>query len=295
LDLSGDDAFTAIPWPTSMPVTRDLSGRGVGKATAASRAEAFSIDPKEHPERWLMIRVIASVLWPVVDAFALRASTSRAKAPSPAAAESASLGADAGASTADVARRAILQRILVAAVVNAVYESGLDPDVEADGGHDVGLFQLRDDGAGVGMSKAARKDPFLSTGRVGQRFLEVRKFFEPLGTAEAASPGSTAPSEWTEAFTRYVEAPSPVPGKPGLVERTRGDTAAAAFSRRAMDLRLPEHRPEVAVAPGDGVDRFRPGAWVLGGVAAVTAGVGLWAVWDAHRRTRDMYRFSRPR
>ena len=292
LDLSGDDAFTAIPWPTSLPVTRDLSGRGARGADSqaqASRAEDFSIDKDEHPERWRMIRVIASVLWPVVDGFALRMAQGQQKP-----AEKDALGADVpDLSLRDAARRAILQRLLVAAVVNAVYESGLDPDVEADGGHDVGLFQLRDDGAGVGMSKAARKDPLLNTGRIGQRFLEVKKFFEPLGMAEAATPGSTAPSAWTEAFTRYVEAPAAIPGKPGLVEKVRGDTTAAAFTRRSLKV---AHAPaEVTLVPGDGVDRFRPALWVLGGIGTVAAAVGIKTAWDAHQATKDMYRFSRPR
>lgn len=305
LDFSGDDAFTAIPWPAVLPVTRDLSGRGArgaDSAAQASRAEDFSIDPQDHPERWLMIRVIASVLWPVVDAFALRmAQGQRDPAANPAAADSSAeksaaeksaLGAVPEMSLRDAARRAILQRILVAAVVNAVYESGLDPNVEADGGHDVGLFQLRDDGAGVGMSKAARRDPFLNTGRVGQRFLEMKKFFEPLGAAEAVTPGSTAPSAWTEAFTRYVEAPAPIPGKPGLIEKIRGDTTAAAFTRRSLEV---AHAPaEVALVPNDGVDRFRPALWVLGGIGTVAAAVGLKTVWDAHQQAKGMYRFSRP-
>ena len=299
LDLSADDAFTAIPWPTSLPVTRDLSGRGARGADSqaqASRAEDFSIDKSEHPERWRMIRVIASVLWPVVDGFALRMAQGqqKANASTDTAAEKDALGADTPEmSLRDAARRAILQRLLVAAVVNAVYESGLDPNVEADGGHDVGLFQLRDDGAGVGMSKAARRDPFLNTGRIGQRFLEVKKFFEPLGVSEAVTPGSTAPSAWTEAFTRYVEAPSAIPGKPGLVEKVRGDTTAAAFTRRSLET---AHAPaEVTLVPGDGVDRFRPALWVLGGIGTVVAGVGIKAVWDARQQEKGMYRFSRPR
>lgn len=296
LDLSGDDAFTAIPWPSTLPVTRDLSGRGARGADSkaqASRAEHFSIDKSEHPERWLMIRVIASVLWPVVDGFALRMAQGQQKLAEKGA-EKDALGADTSEmSLRDAARRTILQRLLVAAVVNAVYESGLDPSVEADGGHDVGLFQLRDDGAGIGMSKAARRDPFLNTGRIGQRFLEVKKFFEPLGMAEAATPGSTAPSAWTEAFTRYVEAPAAIPGKPGLVEAVRGDTTAAAFARRSLEV---AHAPaEVALVPVDGVDRFRPALWVLGGIGTVVAGVGIKAVWDAHQKEKTMYRFSRPR
>ena len=308
LDLSGDEAFTAIPWPDSLPVTRDLSGRGargVDSATQAGRAESFSISKEEHPNRWLMIRLIASVLWPVVDGFALRmvqeispvVPAEPATTPASPPASSVKLGIAPVMSLPDAARRAILQRLLVAAVVNAVYESGLDSGIEGDLGHAVGLFQLRDDGAGIGMSKAARKDPFLNTGRIGQRFLEVRKFFERLGKAEAAVPGSTAPSEWTEAFTRYVEAPGAIPGKPGLVEKVRGDTTAASFTRQSLDI--PHAPAEVVVAPEVEDTGFRPGVWVIGGIAAVAAAVGVGTAWNtyqkkqAYPKNQIMNRFSR--
>jgi hypothetical protein len=147
------------------------------------------------------------------------------------------------------------------------------------------------------MSKAARKDPFLNTGRIGQRFLEVRKFFERLGKAEAAVPGSTAPSEWTEAFTRYVEAPGAIPGKPGLVEKVRGDTTAASFTRQSLDI---PHAPAETVAAPEVEDTgFRPGVWVIGGIAAVAAAVGVGTAWNtyqkkqAYPKNQIMNRFSR--
>lgn len=230
LDLSADPAFTAIPWPESIPVTRN------------GKTELVSIRPDTRA--WRNIRLIASVLWPVVDSFALR---------------------HAGTSVA--ARRSILQRLLLAAVVNAIYESNLDASVEGDKGRAVGLFQLRDDGAGQGMSKASRKDPMLNTARIAQRMLETRSFFAPTAEAEGTKPGSTSPSTWTALFARYVEAPS----NKEEAERMRGDSAAAAFARD-MPVRTPAPPSVVTPVPPESSN---PLPWIVGGLAVTSLAIGL--------------------
>lgn len=229
LDLSADDTFRQIPWPAMLPITRR---RGI---------EEMSIAP--GTPAWQSIRVIASVLWPVLDAFALTY-----------------------AGTDEAARKGMLRRLLLAAVVNAAYESSLNAALEGDKGKAVGLFQLREDGAGLGMSKADRKDAFLNTARIGQRFLEVRKFFVPVAETEAKVPGSTPPQTWTGLFARYVEAPADKDN----AARVRGETAAAAFP---SGMPVVAREQPVPVAPPKQSGAVLP--WVLGGIALTTVVVGL--------------------
>ena len=191
---------------------------------------------------WQNIRVIASVLWPLVDSFALRY-----------------------AGPSEPARQALLQRLLIAAVVNAAYESNLDAAIEGDSGKAVGLFQLREDGAGIGMSKADRKDAFLNTARIAQRFGEVRKFFTSLAETEVKIPGSTPFSAWAGLFARYVEAPSDKDG----AQRVRGDTAATAF----LPVPVVERGQPVAVAPPPSAPSLLP--WLLGGITVTALAIGL--------------------
>ena len=228
LDLSGSDTFRAIPWPSALSLTRK---KGI---------DVLSIVP--GTPAWQNIRVIASVLWPLVDSFALRY-----------------------AGPSEPARQALLQRLLVAAVVNAAYESNLDAAIEGDSGKAVGLFQLREDGAGIGMSKADRKDAFLNTARIARRFGELRKFFVSLAETEVKVPGSTPFSAWTGLFARYVEAPKDLDG----AQKVRGDTAAAAF----VAMPVVERAQPVAVAPPASEPSLFP--WLLGGILVTTVAIGL--------------------
>jgi len=227
LDLSGSDTFRAIPWPSALSLTRK---KGI---------DVLSIVP--GTPAWQNIRVIASVLWPLVDSFALRY-----------------------AGPSEPARQALLQRLLVAAVVNAAYESNLDAAIEGDSGKAVGLFQLREDGAGIGMSKADRKDAFLNTARIARRFGELRKFFVSLAETEVKVPGSTPFSAWTGLFARYVEAPKDLDG----AQKVRGDTASAFVAMPVVERAKP-----VAVAPPASAPSILP--WILGGILVTTVAIGF--------------------
>lgn len=231
-DLSQDRAFTAIPWPASVPVTRK-----------GGKVEDFTLDTKA--ENWRNVRAMASIMWPVWDAWAVE----KAKG------------------SEDV-RRGILQRLLIAAVINSIYESSLRADAEGDDKKAIGLFQLREDGAGVGMSKEQRKDPFANIARIAQRFLEVKKFFVPLAETEAAAPGTTTPAPWAGLFGRYVEAPTDRDG----AERLRSATTAAGFPQGISVALAPppespkEHKPE----------EFDPTPWIIGGSAGAVVLIGGW-------------------
>lgn len=232
LDLSQDKTFAAIPWPASVPVTRK-----------GGKVENFTLDTKA--ENWRNVRAMASIMWPVWDAWAVE----KAKG------------------SEDV-RRGILQRLLIAAVINSIYESSLRADAEGDDKKAVGLFQLREDGAGVGMSKEQRKDPFANIARIAQRFLEVKKFFVPLAQTEAAAPGTTTPAPWAGLFGRYVEAPSDRDG----AERLRSATTAAGFPQGISAALAPPPAPTPERKP----EEFDPTPWIIGGSAGAVVLVGGW-------------------
>lgn len=232
LDLSQDKAFTAIPWPASVPVTRK-----------GGNVETFVIDTSA--ENWRNVRAMASIMWPVWDAWAVE----KAKG------------------SEDV-RRGLLQRMLIAAVINSIYESSLRADAEGDDKKAIGLFQLREDGAGAGMSLEQRKDPFANIARIAQRFLEVKKFFAPLAETEAAAPGSTTPAPWAGLFGRYVEAPTDRDG----AERNRSATTAAGFPQGIAVALTPPAAPAVERKP----EEFDPTPWIVGGSAGAVILVGGW-------------------
>lgn len=58
----------------------------------------------------------------------------------------------------------------MAAIVNAMKESGLNRYAVGDGGKSVGLFQLHEGGGGKGMSVAQRQDPVLNTRRIIEEY-----------------------------------------------------------------------------------------------------------------------------
>lgn len=90
-----------------------------------------------------------------------------------------------------------------AAIVNAWYESRLNPNAVGDGGHSIGLFQLNDRGAGAGMSVEARRDPVQNT----RRIIEVVQ--GSYGAAvRAAAAGGESLERVTQLFTYHIERPA---------------------------------------------------------------------------------------
>lgn len=71
-----------------------------------------------------------------------------------------------------------LDRIMVAA---ALTESGGETTAEGDHGHSCGLWQLHDQGLGVGMSKADRFDPDKSCERILPEFRRVFRRWQTAG------------------------------------------------------------------------------------------------------------------
>lgn len=93
------------------------------------------------------------------------------------------------------------QKMVVAAILNAIAESGLNPNAAGDGGQSIGLFQLYSNGAGAGMSVADRQDPVKNTRRIIE---EVRRYGKPILDAIAAGRGS---ADITSLFCIYIERP----------------------------------------------------------------------------------------
>jgi hypothetical protein len=95
-----------------------------------------------------------------------------------------------------------LSWLVVAAVVNAYAESGLNPEAVGDNGYAVGLFQLNSaspSAAGYGMSVEARKDPRTNT----RRIIEVVQSAD--GAQIRAARGQATNWELTRLFAQWAE------------------------------------------------------------------------------------------
>lgn len=109
--------------------------------------------------------------------------------------------------------------VIAAAIVNAYFESGFNPNAVGDKGHSIGLFQLNDaGGAGTGMSVESRKDPVINTRRIAQvarstNFMNVANETDDIPTLAAA-------------WSKYVERPADESGN----MRKRADFARALFN-----------------------------------------------------------------
>jgi hypothetical protein len=147
-----------------------------------------------------------------------------------------SLGEDNPASVAlrkQACRMAIPGKVLAGAIVNAIYESNLNPNAVAPNEPSVGLWQLNSNGAGAGMSVEDRKDLRKGT----ERILEEMKsrasdssLFRALVARDIASASANTPqvaprvSEYAAFWTIEVERPA------------RAQDAAKSRSRTAEDL-----------------------------------------------------------
>ena len=100
--------------------------------------------------------------------------------------------------------RDIPDEVIKAAIVNAVAESGLNPNAVGDGGKSVGLFQLHERGAGHGMSVADRKDPVKNTNRIVDTYLGSQG--KPMRAAYTA--GERRISELAALWSANVERPA---------------------------------------------------------------------------------------
>jgi hypothetical protein len=110
-------------------------------------------------------------------------------------------------------KAAIPSEVTAGAIVNAYYESSLNPMAIGDGGNSVGLFQLNIRGGGAGMSVEERQDPHLNAQRMieqlmgtGSRgYLNADKGDGWLDIYEA---GEERISEYSARFCRDIERPA---------------------------------------------------------------------------------------
>lgn len=165
--------------------------------------------------------------------------------------------------------------IALAAVANAHIESALDADavnwsdVSTSGskGVSVGLFQLRDPGAGAGMTVAQRQDPLVNT-RVILR--EYARYGKPL--IEAHAQGATI-SRLAALFGRHVER--------GLGDEKRAARARELFGPYAD---MPAADADRALAPV--FQTVLPARWSAPWMAPMSVAavlLGLTVVWFARR------------
>jgi len=94
----------------------------------------------------------------------------------------------------------IPKNITAAAIVNAVAESKLKPELIGDHGSSVGIFQLNKNGLGSKMTVEQRQDPHINTMVVGIQVLKNQRL---LSKEES---GATIP-ELTAIFTEEIMRP----------------------------------------------------------------------------------------
>jgi len=152
-----------------------------------------------------------------------------------------------------------IESVAKAAVINAAYESALDPAAVGDGGLSVGLFQLNERGAGSGMSKEQRQNPIDNAVRISDEFLRrldqttdnrkcppvQQKLVVLARRARAAQTLEQMPTvaEWTAAFASQVECPASATA-PARRARTATElfggaalvVPSAVFVRKRRDL-----------------------------------------------------------
>lgn len=161
----------------------------------------------------------------------------------------------------------VVGRLVQAAVINALYESKLDPKAEGDkpdepgaAGKSIGLFQLHENGAGRGMSAAQRRNPILNTQRIAREFVyrltgeqppwatrpheksaKLQQLIEREATGHLASTAWSPPSvgEWTDAWATEVERPS----DPQVQGARRKRTADELFPPPAAPASAPVDLP----------------------------------------------------
>ena len=112
------------------------------------------------------------------------------------------------------------QEAAAAAVVNAIAESGLRPDIAGDGGKSVGLFQLHENGGGKGMSVRERQDPRLNA----RRIIEETRRGQGKAFSDAVRAGERDIGKLAGIFAYYVEHPQDKTG-----ERDRRAAAARSL------------------------------------------------------------------
>jgi len=95
------------------------------------------------------------------------------------------------------------KEIALAAVANAQTESQLSNKAVGDGGSSVGLFQLRDVGAGQGMTEEERMEPAKNIARI----IQIVKSADGQALLAAQKAGASVP-ELAEIFSRDIERPA---------------------------------------------------------------------------------------
>ena len=91
--------------------------------------------------------------------------------------------------------------VVIAAVVNAYAESGLNPNADNADEDSVGLFQLNIRGAGKGMSVEKRKDPLTNVNTI------LDRESGPLGRIQASADSGAPIENLVAEFTKTVERP----------------------------------------------------------------------------------------
>lgn len=135
--------------------------------------------------------------------------------------------------------------VIPGALANAWAESRLNPLAVGDRGKSVGIWQLRDPGAGSGMSVAARQDVEVSTRRIAEVYAKS-------AAAKAYRAGERRLDELSRLWCVHVERPS-------------GASAKGAKRAELVSIFWPAGRdaPAAALVPSAPAGRRVSPLWVI--------------------------------
>lgn len=162
----------------------------------------------------------------------------------------------------EIKKRAI-KNIVAAAIINAIAESGLNPDAVGDSGNSVGLFQLNSGGAGHGMSLEERKDSLTNVRTILER--EVLAGGGKNLISQAIKGAS--PSKLAAIFSRDVERPRDTEG----AMRTRERMTAKYFRNSAKEVQNTAEHVQETFDGNRGVINYKRGETLILGSSSVKA------------------------
>ena len=179
--------------------------------------------------------------------------------------------------------------IIAAAIVNAMAESSLDHLAEGDNGRSLGLFQLSEHGAGHGMSREDRLNPYTNTLTIIEEINSYRGN-RLRSSAIGLRPETEVVAEVAGIFSDDIE-------RPGNRERARERRAEIARWMFPNDILVPLHRaslearekaPELPELPRQPslLERLSTPQSVLLAATVTAVSIAVARVWWVSRRPK---------
>jgi hypothetical protein len=175
--------------------------------------------------------------------------------------------------------------LALAAVANAIRESGLDPNASGDNGHSIGLFQINDLGGRIEYD-FDRTDPRANTQHIIRELFrmwakdgKIGRYQAERSMKDAYENGATVP-EMAALFAAIVERPKDIPKEMEASERIAREQFPEVTVRKARSIAYSS--TDILIPPRSGIDNRAVFYWwasILGSSALIAA-----LLWRRSRR-----------